>query len=329
MPDPLDTLLDRGGQGGVFYLHGTDEYRKEEAAKRLVEAHLDPATRDFNLDRLRGREVGTEQLASVLGTPPMMAEWRVVVLTEVEGLSGSRRAREILVSTAQSPPPGLALILSCTPPSSAKFYKELESASRSLAFRPLAPDDVPGWLMDQAREELGVEMDTDAARALAQAVGTDLGVLSRELEKLSGYVREGEPITRQDVEAAGTHLPTQDRWKWLDLVGEQRFVEALEGLRVLVGQGESPVGLVVGLATHFLRLGILREAGPGELERVLPPRQRWLARPLGAQATRWTPAEISAALESLRLVDRRMKSSSASKEALLQSWLLERMAWNA
>jgi hypothetical protein len=35
------------------------------------------------------------------------------------------------------------------------------------------------------------------------------------------------------------------------------------------------------------------------------------------------------ALGSLRLVDRRMKSSSTSKEALLQSWILERMAWDA
>lgn len=329
MKDPVEKLLARGGPGGAFYLHGSDEYRKEAAVKSLVDAHLDPATRDFNLDRLRGREVGTEQLASVLGTPPMMAEWRVVVVTEVEGLSGSPRSREILVSTAKAPPPGLALILSCTPPSKAKFYKELEDAARSLEFRPLAPDDVPGWLMEQAREELGVEMDPAAARALAAAVGTDLGVLTKELEKLSDYVREGEPITREDVEAAGTHLPTQDRWKWMDLVGERRFGDALEGLRVLVGQGESPVGLVAGLATHLLRLGVLREAGPQELQRVLPDRQRWLARTLGPQAGRWSPDEIADALDGLRLVDRRMKSSSTSNESLLQGWLLERMAWGA
>ena len=319
MADPVGSLLARGGKGGVFYLHGSDEHRKESAVKALVEAHLDPAT----------REVGTEQLASVLGTPPMMAEWRVVVLTEVEGLSGSPRAREILVSTVQSPPPGLALVLSCTPPSKAKFYRDLQGASRSLEFRPLAPDDVPGWLMEQARDELGVEMDPAAARALAAAVGTDLGVLTKELEKLSDYVREGEPITRKDVEAAGTHLPTQDRWKWMDMVGERRFPDALEGLRVLVGQGESPIGLVAGLATHLLRIGVLREAGPQELQRVLPDRQQWLVRPLGPQAGRWSPAEIADALDGLRLVARRMKSSSTSKESLLQGWLLERMAWRA
>lgn len=329
MRDPSQGLLDRGGLGGVFYLHGADEYRKSQAVGALVEAHLDPATRDFNLDRLRGREVGTEQLASVLGTPPMMAEWRVVVITEVEGLSGSSRAREILVSTAKAPPPGLALILSCTPPSRAKFYTELAAAARSAEFRPLGPDDVPGWLMEQAREALGVDMEPAAARALAQAVGTDLGVLSQELEKLSGYVQEGRPITRDDVAAAGTYLPTQDRWSWIDLVGQRDFPRALAGLRILMGQGESGVGLVIALANHFLRLGVLREMGPQELARLLPPNQKWLTRQLGEQARGWSSREIAAALDGLRLVDRRMKSSSVSEESLLQSWILERMAWSA
>jgi len=326
MRDPLQGLLKRGGLGGVFFLQGADEFRKDQAVRALVEAHLDPATRDFNLDRLRGRDVGTEQLASVLGTPPMMAEWRVVVITEVEGLANSSRAREILVSTAQAPPPGLALILSCTPPSKAKFYTQLAGAARSLEFRPLGQDDVPGWLMERAREELGVEMDPAAARALAQAVGTDLGVLSQELEKLSGYVQEGRPITREDVAAAGTYLPTQDRWGWLDLVGHRRFTDALAGLRVLMAQGESGVGLVLALANHFLRMGVIREMGAQELVRLLPPNQKWLARQLGDQARGWGSEEIASALEGLRLMDRRMKSSSVSEESLLQSWILERMA---
>ena len=77
----------RGQRGGVFYLHGEDHFRKEEVIRALVEAHVDPATRDFNLDQLRGTETDPQTLASVLATPPMMAEWRVVVLREVEGLA--------------------------------------------------------------------------------------------------------------------------------------------------------------------------------------------------------------------------------------------------
>lgn len=328
---PWVGLLEKGGPGGVFYLHGADEFRKGQAARALVEAHLDPGTADFNLDRLRGREVDTEQLASILATPPMMAEWRVVLLTETEALASSSKNRDLILATAASPPPGLALILVGTVPSGskAKFYRELAAGTRSLEFKALSPDDVPGWLMERSRERLGVEMEPGAARALAQAVGEDLGILDQELEKLSGYVQEGSPITRADVEAAGTFLPTQDRWSWIELVGRRRFREALSSLRVLLGQGESGVGVVISLTTHVLRLAVLVDRGQKALEAALPRHQQWLARKLAQEARGWSVDELGAAVEGLRVLDRQLKSSGASDEALIETWLLERMAWRA
>src|SRR5690606_38769971 len=71
-----------GRLGGVFFLFGEDEYGKEEAVAELVAAHLDPATRDFNFDQLRGSELDAEALASAIATPPLMAEWRVVLVRE-------------------------------------------------------------------------------------------------------------------------------------------------------------------------------------------------------------------------------------------------------
>ncbi len=315
-------------RGGAFYLHGEDEFRKEEIVRALIDAHLDPATRDFNLDPLRGTEVDPETLASVLATPPMMAEWRVVVLREVEGLASSAHARDVLVKTASSPPPGLALIMSCTPPqgSRAKLYKDLAKAARSVELQPLSPDDVPGWILARARERHALDVDIDAARALGAAIGSNLGVLARELEKLADYVGERGTVTVRDVEAAGTRLPSQDRWRWFDLVGEGRFEEALGALDVLAAQGESGVGLVIGLTTQLLRIGLVVEGGPRALEGTLPPHQRWLSGRLAAQARRWRPEEVDDALRGLLHADRLLKSTPLADEALLADWLLGLMA---
>jgi len=317
--------------GGVFYLHGGDDFRKEEVVRALVDAHLDPATRDFNFDPLRGSEVDAETLASVLGTPPMMAEWRVVVVREVEGLAGSARARDILLAAAARPAPGLALILSCRVPegSKAKFYKDLERTARSVEFRPVTPDDVPGWLMERARDRHGVDMDVEAARALGSAVGESLGVLAQELDKLAQYVGDRRRISLADVEAAGTRIPRQDRWRWFDLVGEGRLQEALDSLDSLLAQGESGVWLVAGLTTHFLRMGIVVEDGPAALEALLPPKQRFLTKRLVGQARRWRPAEIDAALAGLLRADRLLKASSLSEEHFLEEWLLTLLARKA
>lgn len=329
--NPLDEIGLSDARGGVFYLHGEDEFRKEEVARALVEAHLDPGTRDFNYDLLRGSDVDPETLASVLATPPMMAEWRVVVLRETERLAGSSNARDILLEVAASPPPGLAFVMSCTKPqgSRAKLYKELARQARSVEFKTFTEADVPGWIMERARTRFGKEVAVEAARALGAAVGTNLGILDRELEKLADFVGDEETVTVAHVEAAGTRLPSQDRWGWFDLVGEGKFEEAHRGLGVLMSQGESGVGLVIGLATHFLRLGIAAEEGTGALERALPPHQRWLARRVVAQARRWRPVEIDAALEGLLRADRLLKSTPLSDEHLLEEWLLTLMARRA
>lgn len=311
-------------KGGAFFLHGEDHFRKQEATRALVVWHLDPTTRDFNLDLLRGSEVGVETLASVLATPPMMAEWRVVDLREVEALASSPKARKVILECVENPPPGLALILSATIPgqSKAKFYQELKRRARSVEFAEISANDVPGWLVEWARARHGVEMREEAARALGGAVGTDLGVLAQEVEKLASMVEEGQPISLEVVRAAGTRIPAQDRWEWMDLVGNRDFHRALGGLPVLLGQGESGVYLCMGLATHFLRLGVARSGGARALEACLHPRQRWLSKRLVAQARGWSVESLQRALIGLRRVDRILKSTSLSEELVLEEWLL-------
>lgn len=310
--------------GGAFYLYGEDLFRKEEALRSIVDTHLDPSTRDFNLDPLRGTELDPETLASILATPPMMANWRVVVIREVEGLASSKRAREALLEMVSDPPPGLALVMSCTVPkgSKAKFYRELSRLAKSAEFKAIADADVPGWLMTHANDVHGLEFDADAARALGTAIGTNLGVLAQEIEKLSGFVGDKKRVTLSDVKEAGTKLPSQDRWEWFDLVAERRFEEAQRSVRTLIRQGETGVGLVIGLTVHLLRIGVALKEGVAGLESVLPVHQKWLARRLSGQAKKWTIAQIDHALRGLGNVDRLLKASPHSDEHFIETWIL-------
>ncbi len=315
-------------KGGAFFLFGGDEFRKEVEARALVDWHLDPSTRDFNFDLLRGSEVAVEDLASVLATPPMMAEWRVVLLREVEALAQSSKAREVLLGVVKAPPPNLALILLASIPkgSRAKLYTDLRKYSRSAEFQEVAPNDVPGWILDWARTRHGREMTEEAARALSAGVGTNLGILAQEVEKLSILVEEGEPIGVEAVKEAGTQIPAEDRWVWMDRVGRREFGDALAGLEVLFSQGESGVGLTIGLANHLIRVALARTGGAAALERTLPGHQRWLVPRLLQQAGKWTVEELENAILGLRRVDRLLKSSSLPADQVLEEWLLGLMS---
>ena len=311
-------------EGGVFFLHGEDEFRKQAAARFLVGRYADPATRDFNLDRLHGSEVSVERLASAIATPPMMADWRVVHLQETEALVSSPKARQVILDTAKNPSPGLVLILQATIParSKARFYKDLARVATSVEFRAVPVDSVPGWLVTWAGEELDTTLELDAARALAQSAGTDLGVLSQEVRKLATMVKTGEAIDLEAVRRGGVELPRQDRWAWFDLVGNRRIDQAMRGLPVLLNQGETAVGLVIGLATHLLRVGIAAEGGAQALQAALPPYQRFIARRIAGQARRWKRAELKGAIRRLRRLDQLLKASALPDHVLIEEWLL-------
>jgi DNA polymerase III delta subunit len=157
---------------------------------------------------------------------------------------------------------------------------------------------------------------------LSAGVGTNLGVLAQEVEKLSNVVEEGEPIGLEAVRAAGTQIPAEDRWIWMDRVGRREFGDALTGLGALFSQGESGVGLTIGLANHLIRVALARAGGAPALERALPGHQRWLVSRLLQQAKHWTGEELEEAILGLRRVDRLLKSSSLPDDQILEEWLL-------
>jgi len=318
----------RGEKGGVFFLFGDDRFRKEEEGRALVEWHLDPTTREFNFDPLRGPEVSVDELATILATPPLMAEWRVVLLREVEALASSSRAREVLLEVVKDPPPGLALILMAAIPkgSTAKLYRDLKRFARSVEYPRVEPNDVPGWILEWAATRHGREMSEEAARALGAGVGTDLGALARELEKLHNLVEEGQPIGIEAVRKVGTQIPSEDRWVWMDRVGRREFGDALDGLEILMAQGETGVGLTIGLTTHLMRIALARAAGREALQPYIPPKQTWLLSRLVGQARRWSMEELEDAILGLRRVDRLLKSSGLPDDQILEEWLLGLLA---
>ncbi|HEX6589733.1 MAG TPA: DNA polymerase III subunit delta [Longimicrobiales bacterium] len=312
----------QGQGGGIYYLYGDEEQQKEEAAQAIVDAHLDPATRDFNYDQLDGRTLEPETLASVLQTPPMMADWRVVVVRDAHELAKAARTRDVIEALLDAPPPGLALLLLATVPakSTAKFYKRLASEAKAMEFAPLSENDLPGWILERATED-GHAIEPDAARALAAAIGSNLGAITQELIKLR-ELAAGATITVAHVEQAVGRIARVNRWAWFDAVADADFRRARAELPDLLESGENGVGLVIGIATQLLRIQVAVTGGKEALEAALPPHQKWLSRRVMGQTRRWPAGPLQAALRDLLRADRLLKSAGLDDRLVIDELLL-------
>lgn len=325
--DAVARRIDRGEGGGVFFLHGPETYLKEEATQSIVDAYLDPSTRDFNFDQLRGGDVDPETLASVAQTPPMMAEWRVLVVRDAQELTRSPKLRDVVESLLDATPPGLVVVLVADIPSgsSAKFYQRLKKDAKAIEFAELSENDVPGWLMERA-EEQGLALSVEAARALGAAIGPQLATLVQELDKLRDFVGERGKIEMDDVVHAVGRIARVNRWAWFDTVADRDLATARAELPDLLAAGENGVGLVIGLGNQFLRLMLAAVGGQAALEAELPPRQRWLARRVLGQVRNWKATEIYQALQDLLRADWLLKSGGSDDLAVLEELLLRMQA---
>jgi DNA polymerase-3 subunit delta len=253
----------------------------------------------------------------------MMAEWRVVVVRDAQALATSARMRAVIEAALQQNLPGLALVLIATLPAAAKaqIYEKLKKQATAVAFPLLNAADVPGWLMERASTD-GYALPAKAAQAMATAMGAELGVLIQELKKLYEFTGDRKKITLADVAQVVGSVPRQNRWEWFDMLGERRFAEARAALPVLLDSGETGVGLIIGMGSHFIRLGILAHGGEKALEAALPPHQRWLANRLARQARKWQRAQLDEAIDQLLRADRLLKSSNLGELPVLDEFIL-------
>lgn len=307
----LERVLKSGDFSGVFFFHGDASRLRNEAARCLIDAASEPATRDFNLDIFSGSEVSAEALASSLSMPPMMASRRVVALFGAEALgTNSRRVVEDMLSSL---PEDVTFVITATIPhqSRAALYTKLKKAARCFEWSAPRTTEIPGWIMERATRRHGITVSPSAAQYIAAAVGADLGLAEAELEKLAtgGHTDVTEDVAREVVAGTGA----VDRWAWLDRVANREYDDALNELpNLLSGSSESAVGLISALLDHHLCLAVARESGSAGVADALSVAGKqyikWKARTFAAQARSWKSDELDRAVHALARADRQAKS---------------------
>lgn len=319
----------------VYFFHGDDDYRKDEAVRKLVTAAVEPDTRDFNLEVRRGPDLGAEAVESLVGTPPMFARRRVVVIRDVTALR--KDARQVLERYLRSPAADLVLVLVAA--AGAKVDKVFASAGRSVEFAPLTGARLPEWIAVHASTVHGVTITPDAIALLQSAAGGDLQQLAAELDKLASYTN-GASIDEAAVEAVVGVQRGETIGALLDAVAERDATRALTLVpHVLALPKTNAVTVVMALATQTLALGwagARRERGTpqsalsGELFSLLKETSAFPGRPWGEavsawvrSADRWDAASIDGTLELLLAADVALKDTRlSSDEQMLSSLVL-------
>lgn len=320
----------------VYLLHGEDDFLKDAAVRHLVTAAVEPATRDFNCETRRAGEVDAETLGSLLGTPPMMADRRLLVVRDVAALR--KDARKELDRYLTRPAPDVVLALVALAGGKADKTLLEHPAVTAVEYRPLTGDELPKWVAHHAEAELGGSITPEAADLLVAAVGADLPQLAAELDKLLSYT-SGEEIDEAAVSAVVGVRRGETLGDFLDAVAARDPRRALGLLDHVLQQPKTTgVSIVIALATQQLALawaqaaraeGLPASRLESELFGFLKEGGGYPGRPWGEAVKAWTrhlsawsaPA-LDASLDALLAADAALKESRVSSESQVLSTLV-------
>jgi len=293
----------------VYYLYGDDDYLKDVAVRELLDAAIDPSTRDFNCEIRRGGDLDAEAVSSLLATPPMLAERRAVVLRDVATLKKGARAQ--LDRYLARPASDTLLLL--TSLAGTKADVALVNASTALEFAPLSPERVRKWIAHHASTVLSMRIAEDAVALMQQAVGNDLNLLVAELDKCASFAQgahERNPVDARDVSRAAPMIDVdavtavvgvrrgETAADLLDAVARHDAAAAITLVSHVLGQPKvSAVQVVMMLSTQAFALAFgraRRDAGtptsrlPTEYFAFLKETGGYPGRPWGEAASAWT-----------------------------------------
>ena len=255
--------LGKGELAPAYYFHGPEELLKEERAAQILDAALDPGSREFNFEQRNAGELDAESLHTLLQTLPMFGGRRVIFLRALEALRKKPRVRQALLTELGRPNPDAVVVLFETGQDEAESGRkrepdaELVRLTAALAADRLTSEEAIEWLRRRA-QRVGVQLAEGAAEHLAEAVGYDLSTLATELEKFSALGGETAITAEQVGELIGVRQgETAAAWRDAVLGDDTAHALALLG-PVLEQSGVSGVKLVSLLGTGLAGLAIAR-----------------------------------------------------------------------
>jgi DNA polymerase III subunit delta len=311
----LRTAISKRTFEPAYYLHGDDDFRKDDALSALIASAVDPAIRDFNVEVRRGAEVDAETLEIVLGTPPLMSERRVVALRDAPSLR--KDARAVLERYLAHPAADTVLIMLA--PAGSKPEKALMDRAVSVEIAPLSGDRLGEWITKRST----VPITPEASALLQDVIGNDLAQLSAELDKLASYVRGcgGPEVVDETAVGAAVGITREETLgRLLDYVAARDAAGAIAVLpHVLAQTRTTAVSVIMALTTQTLALAYAVASGKrstGDFFALLKDTGAYPGRAWGEAVNAWVRAVPAWSLDAL---ERGIKALLAADVALKES----------
>lgn len=245
------TEIKNGNIKPIYFLFGEEAYYIDKIAEYIEQTVLSEEEKGFNQTVLYGRDVSIDDIIGNAKRYPMMAERQVLIIKEAQHLS---RTIENLVSYADNPQPTTVLVI-CYKykklDKRKKLYKAVQKSGKLFESKKLYENQVSDWIRRTLTGK-GYRIAPKAAILLVEFLGTDLGKIDNELNKLFLVLPRNTEITPEHIEEHIGISKDYNNFELKKAIGERNVVKATRIINYFAqNPKDNPFVLTVSLLYSF------------------------------------------------------------------------------
>jgi DNA polymerase-3 subunit delta len=314
----------------VYFLHGEEPFFIDRLEEAIEANALPEAEKGFNQTILYGKDVDALTLLDSLRRFPMMSERQVVILREAQEM----KTIADLAGYMENPMPSTLFVVCFKHKKydmGTKFGKILKAKTLAFESKKLYDNQVPDWINSYCKSKK-LSMEATAANLLAEYLGTDLGRITNELDKLALNLPAGATVTTNHVqEFVGISkeynvyelqkaFATRDKAKIARI--QQYFASNIRKNPLIV--------TISSLFSYFSKvymLHFLKNASDAEMVKSLELRSEWFLKEYKLALNNYSLAQTMQIISLLKTYDLRSKGVDTDTTNTGEEELMKELFW--
>lgn len=230
----------------VYLLCGTEDYLKKLYQGKLKEAIL-TGSDDMNYSYFEGKETDPSKVIEACETLPFFSDRRLICIKN----SGFFKSANDLADYIKTMPDTSHIVfVEAEIDKRNRLYKAVKEVGYISEMNGMDERNLKLWVSSFLKQSGKKITERDILYFLNKC-GTDMVLLSQELEKLICYAYDREVITSEDIDAVSTTLVTGKIFQMIDAIASNRQTQALELYHDLLTLREKPLSILFLLARQF------------------------------------------------------------------------------
>jgi len=320
------TNIKNGNLKPIYFLFGEEAYYIDKISDYIEQHVLSEEEKGFNQTIVYGRDASIDEIIASAKRFPMMAEKQVLIVKEAQHLS---RTIEHLVGYAENPQPTTVLVF-CYKykklDKRKKLYKAIQKSGLLFESKKLYDNQVSDWIRRTLSGQ-NYRIAPKASHLLVEFLGTDLGKIANELNKLQLVLPVETEITPEHIEKHIGFSKDFNNFELKKAIGEKNVVKATRIINYFAqNPKDNPFVLTVSLLYSFfsqlLKYHGLQDHSPKSVASALRINPYFVSE-FQIAAKNYPMRKVSGIVSHLREMD--LKGKGVNANALPQADLLKEL----